>query len=176
MSLEAAYWLLLGVGLVLLVLGLVVGDLFDFLDFLDLDLFGGDFSATPVFFTAMSAFGGGGLIGINLFGFGAGASLLSGLLAAILLGGLAAMLFVALRRQEAEDGFTTEKLLGARGRCTLAIGPGKMGRVSVAHSGMTRSFSATSAESIADGEDVVVTDAVGNSLTVARASTAQSRT
>jgi len=98
-SLEAAYWLLLGVGLGLLVLSLVLGDLFDFLNFLDFDLLGGDFSPAPVFFTAMGAFGGGGLLGINAFGLGAGGSLLTGLASALLLGGLATMLFAALRRQ-----------------------------------------------------------------------------
>lgn len=171
MSLEAAYWLLLGVGLGLLVLSLLLGDLFDFLNFLDFDLLGGDFSPAPVFFTAMGAFGGGGLLGINAFGLGAGGSLLTGLASAILLGGLATMLFAALRRQEAGQGFVTEQLIGARGRCTLALGPNKTGRVVITHSGMTRSFSATSDSTIASGTEIVVTDTVGNALTVAPAIT-----
>lgn len=171
MSLEAAYWLLLGLGLGLLVLSLVLGDLFDFLDFLDLDFLGGDFSPAPVFFTAMGAFGGGGLLGINALGMGAGGSLLTGLASAVLLGGLAALLFAALRRQEAGEGFITEQLIGARGRCTLALGPNKTGRVLITHSGMTRSFSATSDSMIAAGAEIVVTDTVGNALTVAPATT-----
>lgn len=169
MSIEAAYWLLLGLGLGFLVLSLVLGDLFDFLGFLDFDFLGGDFSATPVFFTAASAFGGGGLIGINAFNLEAGGSLLTGLVAALLLGGLATLLFAALHRQEATDGFVTDQLRGSRGQCTLAIAPGKTGRVAITYSGMTRSFSARSDDTIAAGEDVVVTDAIGNSLTVARA-------
>jgi membrane protein implicated in regulation of membrane protease activity len=168
-SLEAAYWLLLGVGLGLLVLSLLLGDLFDFLDFIDLDFLGGDISLAPVFFTAMSAFGGGGLLGVNAFGLGAGASLITGLVAALLLGGLAGVLFAALQRQEAGEGFVTEQLIGARGRCTLALGPDKVGRVSITHAGMTRSFSATSDSAIAAGTEVVVTDTIGNALTVAPA-------
>ena len=155
----------------MLVLSLVLGDLFDFLNFLDFDLLGGDFSPAPVFFTAMGAFGGGGLLGINAFGLGAGGSLLTGLASALLLGGLATMLFAALRRQEAGEGFVTEQLIGARGRCTLALGPNKTGRVLVTHEGMTRSFSATSDSTITSGTEIVVTDTVGNALTVAPAIT-----
>ena len=172
MSLEATYWLLLGLGLGMLVLSLVVGDLFDFLDF---DFPGGDFSATPVFFTAAAAFGGGGLIGIHALDLEVAGSLLTGLAAAVLLGGLAALLFAALHRQEAADGFVTDQLKGSRGRCTLAISPGTTGRVSITHSGMTRSFSATSEEAIASGEDVVVIEAMGNSLTVTRATKASTQ-
>jgi membrane protein implicated in regulation of membrane protease activity len=168
-SLEAAYWLLLGLGLGFLVLSLLLGDLFDFLDFLDFDLLGGDFSPAPVFFTAMGAFGGGGLLGINAFGLGAGGSLLTGLASALLLGGLATALFAALHRQEAVEGFSTEQLIGARGRCTLAVGPNKTGRVLITHGGMTRSFSATSDTTIPTGAEVMVTDTVGNALTVAPA-------
>ena len=161
--------MLLGLGLGFLVLSLLLGDLFDFLDFLDFNFLAGDFSPAPVFFTAMGAFGGGGLLGINAFGLGAGGSLLTGLASAILLGGLATALFAALHRQEAGEGFSTEQLIGARGRCTLALGPNQTGRVLITHGGMTRSFSATSETPIPTGAEVVVTDTVGNALTVAPA-------
>ena len=168
MTLEVAYWIALAVGGTFLLLSIVLGDIFDFLDFLDFDL-GDGFSATPVFFTAIAAFGGGGLLGIQAFNMSTGTSVFAGLGAAILFGGLAAALFSMLRRQEAGEGFTKERLVGARGRCVLAIQPGREGRVAVAHEGMTRTLSATSAEPVAAGEEIVVVDIVGDSLRVARA-------
>lgn len=170
MSLELWYWVALGVGVGFLVLSLVFGDVFDFLDFLDLDI-GDGVAITPVLFTAIAAFGAGGLLGLSAFGVSAGISALLGLGAAIVFGGLAAAFFSTLRRQEAPQAFGTEQLVDARGRCDLAIVPGKSGRVSVRYEGMTRSYSATSQEEIRVGEDIVVVDAVGNSLEVRRAAT-----
>lgn len=166
MSLEAVYWLALGLGLGLLVLALVVGDIFDFLDF---DLAGADVSAAPVFFSATSAFGAGGLLGIKAFGVGAAASVFLGLGTGAGMGMLTALLFLVLRRQESTEGFELSQLVGQRGRCTVPVGPGRKGRVSVRHAGMTRALTATSNEEIAAGEEVVVRDVVGNVLTVARA-------
>jgi membrane protein implicated in regulation of membrane protease activity len=170
-SLELWYWIALGMGVGFLLLSIVFGDIFDFLDFLDFDV-GDGIAATPIVFTALAAFGAGGLLGIGAFGFGAGASVLVGVASAVLFGGLAALLFAALRRQEAPQAFGKDQLIDARGRCTLTILPGKTGQVSVRHEGMTRAFTATSDEEIKVGDDVVVVDVVGNSLHVARAARA----
>ena len=172
MSLELWYWIALGVGVGFLLLSIVFGDVFDFLDFLDFDM-GDGFAATPIVFTALAAFGGGGLLGVGAFGMGSGGSVLVGLASAFVFGGLAAMLFSTLRRQEAPQAFGIDQLVGARGRCSLAIVPGKSGRVSLLHEGMTRTFTATSDEPINSGDDVVVVDVVSNSLHVARSSSAQ---
>jgi membrane protein implicated in regulation of membrane protease activity len=169
MTLEAAYWLALAVGLGLLVLSLLLGDLFDFLDFLTFDFLGSDFSAAPVFFTATGAFGAGGLLGLNAFGLGTGGSILSGLGCSVILGSLAGLLFAALRRQESKEGFVISQLVGARGRCTLAIEPRRTGRVSIHHAGMTRSLPATSTDPVASGEEIVVVDTIGSTLSVERA-------
>ncbi|MDQ3963520.1 MAG: hypothetical protein M3277_06365 [Actinomycetota bacterium] len=167
MSLEAAYWIALGLGASFLLLSVVLGDVFDFLDFLDFDL-GDGFSLTPVLFTALAAFGGGGLLAINAFGTSTGSSVFWGLGVGAGAGGLAAGFFALLHRQEAGDGFMVSQLIGERGRCTLAIHPGREGRVAVQHEGLTRSFSATSNEVVATGEEVVVLDVVGTSLKVSR--------
>jgi len=166
-TLEAAYWVALVAGLGLLAGSLVLGDVFDFLDF---EIGGADFAATPVFFTATAAFGAGGLLGINAFELGRGGSVVLGLGAGAAFGGLAAVLFIVLGKQEAKDGFEVAQLVGQRARTTLAVGPGKTGRVTVQYAGMSRAFSATSAEEIAAGEDVVISDAIGSTVTVARAS------
>ena len=167
MSLEAAYWIALAVGASFLLLSILLGDVFDFLDFLDFDI-GDGFSVTPVLFTALAAFGGGGLLALDAFEASRGWSIVSGLGSGIVAASLAAALFAALHRQEAGEGFAVTQLVGARGRCTLAIRPGKEGRVAVHHEGMTRTFTATSAGEIGAGEDIVVLDVVGTSLKVSR--------
>lgn len=167
MSLETWYWLALGVGVAFLLLTIVLGDVVDFLDFLDFGL-GDSFAATPVFFTVLAAFGAGGLLGIGAFGLGTGGSVIAGLVLSIVAGGLAAAFFALLHKQEAGEGFQISQLVGARGRVTLAIEPGKEGRVAVQHLGMTRNLTATSPETIAVGDDVVIRDVVSNSLKVER--------
>lgn len=175
MTLELAYWLALGIGLGLLVASLLLGDLFDFINFIDLD-FGGDFAAAPIFFTATGAFGAGGLLGLNAFEVSRGASVLIGLGFAVVLGGLSGVLFAALGRQESKETYSTDKLVGARGRCTLELVPGRQGKVAVRHEGMTRSHTATSDEAVAVGEEIVVVDVIGSTLRVARADKAAQRT
>ncbi|MGH2806066.1 MAG: hypothetical protein ACRDKT_02200 [Actinomycetota bacterium] len=171
MTLEVGYWIALGVGAAVLLLSVVLGDVFDFLSFIDLDL-GDSFSATPVFFTAIAAFGGGGLLALNAFDASTGGSVVIGLFSGIVAGVLAGGFFYLLGKQAAGEGFTISKVAGARGRVTLAIQPGKEGRVAILHEGMTRNLTATSAEAIANGEDVVVTDVIGNVVRVTKAESA----
>jgi len=164
-SLELIYWVTLGVGLGLLILSVVLGDVFDFLD---IDIGGTDLAIVPMLFTAISAFGAGGLIGTEAFGLGQGGSIIAGISTGIAVGALTGLLFAALRRQESEGAFQITELVGERGLCTLAIGPGRVGRASVTHAGMTRTFSASSDEEIASGEEIVVKDVIGSQLSVAR--------
>lgn len=165
MTLELVYWLTLGGGLGFLVLSLLIGDVLDVFDF---EIAGTDFAAGPVFFAAASAFGAGGLLGIRAFEFGTGGSILLGIGTGAGMGSATAGLFYMLKKQEATDGFELSKLVGARGRCTVALGPGRVGRVTVPYGGMTRSLTAHSDEEIAAGEEVVVGDVIGNAITVSR--------
>lgn len=164
MGLELAYWVALGVGAGFLVLSILLGDVLDVFDF----DFGDGVSATPILFTAIAAFGGGGLLALKTTEIGQGRSVLVGLASAFVLGGLALFFFRVLGRQEAEGAFSAVQLVGLEGRCTVAIPPGKTGRVSVHHQGMTRSFTATSEDQIRSGEDIVVRETLGNTLKVAR--------
>ena len=168
-SLELIYWVTLGVGFGLLLLSVVLGDVFDFLD---VDIGGTDLAIAPMFFTAISAFGAGGLIGTEAFGLGQGGSIFAGIGTGLAGGALTGLLFVALRRQEAEGAFELSALVGERGRCSLALGPGRVGRVSVTYAGMTRTFGASSTEEIEPGEEIVVRDVIGSQLSVARPTTA----
>jgi membrane protein implicated in regulation of membrane protease activity len=161
------YWVARGVGVGFLLLSLVFGDLFDFID---VDL-GDGFAATPVFFTIVAAFGGGGLLAIAAFEASAGVSVIAGLGASVVAGVLAAAFFRVLGKQEAGEGFSISELVGARARCTLAIRPGKEGRVAVQARGMTRNLTAVSDADVAVGDEVVVLDALGSSLKVGRAET-----
>lgn len=164
MGLEVAYWIALGVGAGFLVLTILLGDV---LDVFDLDI-GDGVSATPILFTAIAAFGGGGLLALKTTEVSQGKSILIGLASALVLGGLALLFFRGLGRQESEGAFSAAQLVGLEGRCTVAIVPGKSGRVSVHHEGMTRSFTATSEQEISSGDEIVVREALGGSLKVAR--------
>ncbi|HYO61587.1 MAG TPA: hypothetical protein VEU29_06785 [Actinomycetota bacterium] len=166
MTLEIWYWVALGVGVGFLLLSLVFGDLFDFID---IDL-GDGFAATPVFFTIVAAFGGGGLLAIAAFDASAGMSVLAGLGTSVVGGGLAGAFFRVLGKQEAGEGFAISELVGARGRCTLAIRPGKEGRVAIQARGMTRNITAVSDVDVAVGDEVVVLDTIASSIKVGRTS------
>jgi membrane-bound ClpP family serine protease len=165
-TLELTYWLALGLGLGLLTVSLVLGDVFDFFD---IDIGDAGVPIVPVFFGAMAAFGAGGLLGTTAFGFGTGGSIGLGLGTGAGVGMLTGLLFGVLRRQESKEGFELSKLIGQRGRSTLAIGPGRTGRVAVHFAGMTRSLSATSKEEIPPGAEIVVKDVVGQVLSVSSA-------
>lgn len=166
MALETVYWIALGAGLGLLALSVFLGDAFDFLD---VDVGAGDFAAAPALFAAVSAFGAGGIIGIQI-GFGSGGSILTGILTGLGAGALVALIFAGLRKQEAEDAFELSALVGERGRLSLSVGPGRTGKVTVTYAGMSRSHSASSDEEIPSGEEVVVLDVIGSSLKVGRRS------
>ena len=164
MTLETVYWIALAVGALFLLGSIVLGDIFDFLDFLDIDL-GGGFSATPVLFTTLAGFGAGGLLGLKAFDLSEGASVWPGLGTAVVMGGLAVFLFMALGKQEGKT-FGTGELVGERGRCVLAIPANREGRVAIHYAGMTRTYTASSTDPVAVGEEVVVVDAIGNALKV----------
>lgn len=111
-SLELIYWITLGVGLGLLILSVVLGDVFD----IDIDIGGTDLAIVPMLFTAISAFGAGGLIGTEAFGLGQGGSIITGIGMGVVGGALTGLLFAALRRQESEGAFQLTALIGERGR------------------------------------------------------------
>ncbi len=145
-------------------LSIILGDVLDVFDF---DL-GDGVSATPVLFTAIAAFGGGGLLALKAGEMDPGESIVVGVISAFVLGGLAFVFFKVLGRQEAEGAFSASQLVGAEGRCIVPIRPGNTGRVLVHYQGMTRSFTATSEQEITSGDEIVVREAIGNSLKVAR--------
>lgn len=169
-GLEIAYWLALGVGLAILVLSVAFGGVLEIFEF-DIGDVGVPFA--PLFFGSIAAFGAGGLIGVEAFDLGTAGSIAAGLVTGVVVGVLIGLLFVLLHKQEADEPFALADLVGQRGRSTLAIGPGRTGKVSVHYAGMTRSLTATSVEEIAAGEEVVVLDIVGTVLTVARATQSQ---
>lgn len=159
------YWICLGVGTLLLLLAVLLGDLFDGLleGFgFDVDLAGGGLLAPILAF--ISLFGAGGLIGQSylpglpsmLVGIGFG-----------LVGSAGAWwLFRGLRRAEAPGEQGIGRLVGSHGRVTVAIAPGGLGKVEVASRGTTDQYPAVAGTEIALGALVVVTAVAGSSLVV----------
>ncbi len=165
MNLELVYWLAMGLGLGLLLLSVLLGDLFDFAD---VDVVGADVPIAPIFFAATAAFGIGGLLGTEVLRMGSAGSIVTGLLTGIGAGVLTGLLFFALTKAESKAHYTLGDLIGLRGRASLGLGPGRTGRITINYEGMTRALVATSTEEIAPGEEVIVRDVVGNALTVTR--------
>lgn len=122
-----------GVGFVFLVISLVVGDVFEAVG-LDLDggASGTDFGLldSRVVAVFITAFGGFGVIGVQM-GYGAVGSSLIGLLGGIVFGGVVGVFGRFLIGQQASSSVTDDDLVGRIGQVTVAIKPGAVGQISV---------------------------------------------
>lgn len=160
------YWICLGVGTLLLLLAVLLGDLFDGLleGFgFDVDLAGGGLLAPILAF--ISLFGAGGLIGQSylpsvpsmLVGIGFG-----------LAGSAAAWaLFRSLRRAESAGEQGIERLVGRDGVVVVELQPGLRGKVEIASRGTTEQYGAIADAPIATGALIRVTGVAGSNLIVA---------
>lgn len=160
------YWICLGIGTLLLLLSVILGDLFDGLleGFgFDVDLAGGGLLAPILAF--ISLFGAGGLIGQSYLP--GVPSLLVGIVFG-LVGSLAAWsLFRALRRSEAPGEQGIERLVGSDGLVVIEIAPGARGKVELASRGTTEHYPAIADAPLAVGALITVTGVAGSSLIVA---------
>jgi hypothetical protein len=119
-TLELVYWVTLGVGLSVLAISVLFGEI---LELLDIELGDTSLPVVPVFFAAVSAFGAGGLLGIYGFELGRGGSIAAGLGTGVVGGGLAALLFALLRRQEVRRGSTSPGWWGSGGGASSPSAP-----------------------------------------------------
>lgn len=160
------------VGGILLLITVLLDDLLGgLLDFLHLGFDIGGVTLMPLLLGFVSMFGVGGLFGIQLFGWGAGASSVLGLVFGVAGAGLVWAMFSILRRAEAPPHFSLNELVGSRGRVSVAIRMGHAGSVVLSYGGMTHEISATADEDITAGSSVKVIDVSGSTLVVSNAST-----
>lgn len=139
------------VGVALVVVTLVVGDLFDgvlHLDALDNDLF--SISSLAAF---IGAFGFGGAIGLGTLD-----NMTLAIIIGLVIGALAAWGAVSLTRRLKSDGasFRSDSMIGHSGRVITAIPEGGYGEITINVAGHVRKITARAEQPIPSGTEVWV--------------------
>jgi hypothetical protein len=144
------------VGLAIVVLTLVVGEVLDGLfGALDVDIGGGIFSA-PVIGSFLAAFGYGAAL--IMFATDANATLgaLGGLGSGIVVGGIALIMMRTLMDMPTDATVTTTSLEGQRAVVITPISEGGYGEVTIRHHGEQRKYNARSSHPLPVGAQVEV--------------------
>lgn len=142
-----------GVGVLLVLITLLVGDLLD--GVLHLDVLGGDLFSVTSIAAFVGAFGFGGAIGLALIDNTAFAVVVGALI-----GGLAAWAAIALtrslKRGESAASFRSDSMIGHSATVITAIPSGGYGEIRISAGGHIRKFSAKSTLPIDSGQEVWV--------------------
>lgn len=148
-----AFLLIGGVGVALVLLALVIGDVLDAL--LNLDVLGGDLFSFSSLAAFVGAFGFGGALGLAIAG-----STLIAVITGLVVGGLAAWGAIALTRTlksgENAASFRSETMIGHSGRVITAIPADGYGEIRLSVGGHVRKLSARSAHPVDAGQEVWV--------------------
>lgn len=157
------------IGLGLVVISLLVGEIFEgVFDALDLD--GGGVFSTPVIGSFLAAFGFGAALIIYSADPGPGMSALGGLASGIVVGGVALFMTKSLMNMPTDEPVKSSGLAGRTGTVVTRIPEDGYGEISVTYAGQYMKVSARAAEPIPAGTRVVVTDVTSaSSVVVARA-------
>ena len=168
------FFLIAVAGLMLLAVSVVVGEIFEFLDFTDVfdagDVGGpgdgGGPITTPALSLALTAFGATGML-TQWAGWGIGASVATSLASAIAFGGLGAWLAIMFYKQTSgtEDAFSS--IVGHQGEVVTSI-TSSPGEVLISSYGGTHTRLARSrlGQRIPTGTIVKVVEVMGNTLIV----------
>lgn len=156
------------VGLAIVLVSLVLGDILEGLfDAFDADFGHGVFSA-PVIGSFLAAFGFGAALVMTATGFGAAGGALGGLASGMVIGALALLLMRSLMDMPTDPTVRTADLVGATGVVITRIPEGGLGEVSLTYAGQIKKLSARSAEPVPSGTTVVVTQVASSSSVVVR--------
>ena len=163
-----AYIVIGAVGLAVVLVSLVLGDLLEgVFDAFGFDFGGGIFSA-PVLGSFLAAFGFGAAL--IMFATGAGASLgaLGGLGSGVVVGGIALALMRGLMRMPTDETVTTAGLAGSSGTVITRIPEDGYGEVVVRHHGKQHKYYARGDEPLAAGTPVEVTSVLSASAVMVK--------
>ncbi|MFT3888984.1 MAG: hypothetical protein QM713_12595 [Arachnia sp.] len=145
------------VGVALVVVALLVGDVLDgvfHLDALDSDLF--SLSSLAAF---IGAFGFGGALGLAVVDH-ISVAIIVGLVVGALAAWLAIKLTAALKSDDSAVSFRSDSMIGHSGRVITAIPAGGYGEISLSIAGHVRKFSARSAVPVEAGAEVWISGIV----------------
>lgn len=155
------------IGLALVVLSLLIGEIFDSVfDAFDID--GGGILSTPVIGSFLAAFGFGAALIIYTADPGPGMSALGGLGSGLVVGGIALFMTKSLMNMPTDETVSSSGLAGRSGTVVTRIPEDGYGEVSVTYAGHNMKLNARAPEAIPAGVRVVVTDVMSASAVVVR--------
>lgn len=145
------------IGLALVIVSLLVGDLLDGL--LNLDVIDNDLFSVSSVAAFLGAFGFGGALGLSLTGDATWASIIGFVIGAIATAG-ALRLTRALKSGEDEVSFRSDSMVGHSGRVITAIPADGYGEIKIRVGGHMRKIAARSSEPVSSGAEVWVVSIV----------------
>ncbi len=155
----------LGLLLVSLVLGEVLDGVFDALDFDG----GGGWLSSPVIGSFLAAFGFGGALTMQGAGVGVTGGALAGLGSGAAVGGLALVLTRSLMNMRTDESVRTTDLVGSRATVITPIPEDGYGEVSVSHLGQMLKYNARAQDAVPFGTTVEITAVISSSAVVVEA-------
>jgi membrane-bound ClpP family serine protease len=163
---EAAFLLIGGIGLALVVLSLFVGDFFEGLfDFEHFEL-GDGLLSTPVIGAFLAAFGAGGVLLLRLSALSLVAATAGALGAGALLGGITLVIVRTLMRMPTDATPRIADLSGAQGTVVTRIPADGLGEISLVAGGQRLKLSARADRPLAAGTPVIVVEAISPTLVI----------
>lgn len=151
-----AFLVIGAVGLALLLLSLILGEIFEgILGGFDLDAGGGVLSG-PVLGAFLAAFGFGAALIMYSTDVGVAGGALGGLGSGVVVGGIALMMMRALINMPTDETVTTQGLEGSIGIVITTIPEDGYGEVTLRHHGEQRKYNARAVEQLAAGTQIRV--------------------
>lgn len=167
-----AFLVIGAVGLALLLLSLVLGEVFEgLLGGFELDTGGGVFSG-PVLGAFLASFGFGAALIMYGTDVGVGLGALGGLGSGILVGGVALLMMRSLVHMPTDETVTTQGLEGSPGIVITTIPDEGYGEVTLRHHGEQRKYNARATERITAGTQVRVIAVLSTSAVMVEPATA----
>lgn len=156
------------VGLAIVVVSLVLGDILEgVFDALDADFGHGVFSA-PVIGSFLAAFGFGAALIMTGTGLGAAGGALGGLASGVAIGAVALFMTRSLINMPTDVTIRSADLVGSTGTVITRIPESGLGEVSLTYAGQIKKLSARAAQPIPAGTTVVVTQVTSSSSVLVR--------
>ena len=147
------------VGLGLLVVALVFGEV---LDVFDIDV-GGGFLSGPVIGSFLAAFGFGGALAMYGADLGVTGGAAAGLAGGVVVGGIAGVATRSLMSMPTDESVRTSDLVGLSAIVVTPIPEGGFGEVNVSHLGQTLKYNARARQSVDVGDTVTVVAVLSSS-------------
>lgn len=162
------YIIIGSIGLAILVISLLVGEIFEgLLDAFDLDG-GAGILSTPVIGSFLAAFGFGAALIMYATNAGPGVGAVGGLASGAVVGGIAMVMVRSLMNMPTDEPVRTSGLVGHTGSVVTRIPADGLGEVTIVYAGHYMKMSARAAEPLPAGASVIVTAVTSASSVVVR--------